>query len=62
MAEAVLLADRIGVMRQGRLLAYGTPGDLMRVSDDYVKELLNTPRRQAEDLQTLLSRDGAASS
>lgn len=59
MAEALLLADRIGVMRQGRLLAYGAPGELMRVSDDYVKELLNTPRRQAEELQTLLSKDGA---
>jgi osmoprotectant transport system ATP-binding protein len=57
MAEAVLLADRIGVMHHGRLLAYGTPGDLMRVSDDYVNELLNTPRRQAEELQNLLSKD-----
>ncbi len=62
MAEALLLANRIGVMRQGRLLAYGTPGELMRVSDGYVKELLNTPRRQAEELQTLLSKDGAPSS
>src|SRR5665213_4190493 len=60
MAEAVLLADRIAVMRAGRLLAQGTPAELSASGDAYVGELLRTPRRQAERLNALLPRDGAA--
>jgi len=60
MTEALLLADRIAVMRTGRLLALGTPAELTRSGDAYVAELLRTPRRQAERLNTLLPRDGAA--
>jgi osmoprotectant transport system ATP-binding protein len=60
MAEAVLLADRIAVMRTGRLLAQGTPAELAASRDPYVGELLRTPRRQAERLHARLARDGAA--
>ena len=60
MAEAVLLADRIAVMRTGRLLAQGTPAELAASTDPYVGELLRTPRRQAERLNARLPRDGAA--
>jgi osmoprotectant transport system ATP-binding protein len=60
MTEALLLADRIGVMRAGRLTALGTPAELFGSSDSYVAELLRTPRRQAERLSTLLPRDGSA--
>jgi osmoprotectant transport system ATP-binding protein len=60
MTEAILLADRIAVMRAGRLLAQGTPSELSDSDDPYVGELLRTPRRQAERLNTLLPRDGAA--
>ena len=60
MTEAILLADRIAVMRTGRLLAQGTPSELSQSDDAYVGELLRTPRRQAERLQVLLPRDGAA--
>ena len=60
MTEAILLADRIAVMRGGRLLAQGTPAQLSRSGDAYVGELLRTPRRQAERLNELLPRDGAA--
>ena len=56
MAEAVLLADRIAVMRDGRLLAQGTPEQLADSRDPYVQDLLRTPRRQAERLQALLPR------
>src|SRR3984893_6880039 len=59
MTEAILLADRVAVMRAGRLLAEGTPIDLAKSDDPYVGELLRTPRRQAERLQVLLPRDGA---
>src|SRR3954464_12271032 len=60
MTEAILLADRVGVMRGGRLLAEGTPAELSSSGDAYVGELLGTPRRQAERLGALLPRDGAA--
>jgi len=60
MTEAILLADRIAVMRAGRLLAQGTPAELSTSGDPYVGELLRTPRRQAERLKVLLPRDGAA--
>jgi len=59
MTEALLLADRIAVMRAGRLMAVGTPAELSNSSDSYVVELLRTPRRQAERLNMLLPRDTA---
>src|SRR3954452_4727776 len=60
MTEAILLADRVGVMRGGRLLAQGTPAELSNTHDAYVGELLRTPRRPAERLNMLLRRNGAA--
>ena len=60
MTEAILLADRIAVMRGGKLLAQGTPAELSRSTDAYVGELLRTPRRQAERLNEALPRGGAA--
>ncbi|MGM4892871.1 ATP-binding cassette domain-containing protein [Tardiphaga sp. 839_C3_N1_4] len=60
MTEAILLADRVAVMRSGKLLAEGTPTELSESTDPYVGELLGTPRRQAERLQILLPKDGAA--
>jgi osmoprotectant transport system ATP-binding protein len=60
MTEAILLADRVAVMRAGKLLAQGTPLELSASSDPYVGELLRTPRRQAERLNALLPKGGAA--
>ncbi|MGY3235147.1 osmoprotectant transport system ATP-binding protein [Bradyrhizobium sp. USDA 4472] len=60
MTEAILLADRIAVMRGGKLLAQGTPAELSDSSDAYVLELLRTPRRQVERLNALLPQGGAA--
>ena len=60
MTEAILLADRVAVMRGGKLLAQGTPAELSNSDDAYVGELLRTPRRQAERLGALLPRGGAA--
>jgi len=59
MTEAILLADRIAVMRSGRLLAQGTPAELAASRDEYVGELLRTPRRQAERLNAALPGAGA---
>ncbi len=60
MTEAILLADRVAVMRAGKLLAEGTPAELSGSGDPYVGELLRTPRRQAERLNALLPREGTA--
>ncbi|MCP1845497.1 osmoprotectant transport system ATP-binding protein [Bradyrhizobium sp. USDA 4524] len=54
MTEALLLADRIAVMRTGRVVAQGQPAELANNNDPYVAELLSTPRRQAERLNALL--------
>jgi osmoprotectant transport system ATP-binding protein len=54
MMEALLLADRIAVMRGGRVIAEATPDAMMsHTSDDFVGELMQTPRRQAERLNAL---------
>ena len=58
--EAILLADRVAVMRAGRLMAQGTPAELSRSDDAYVSELLRTPRRQADRLGVLLPREAGA--
>ncbi|HXA40465.1 MAG TPA: ABC transporter ATP-binding protein [Phenylobacterium sp.] len=56
MAEAVLLADRIVVLRDGAIIADGTPGDLLaRTRDPGVRDLLDAPRRQAERLRAKLA-------
>ena len=55
MVEALLLGDRIAVMRGGRLVQVGTPATLLREpADDYVAGLMATPRRQAEAVDRLL--------
>ena len=59
MIEAILLADRIAVMRAGKVLAQGTPAELAASSDPYVGELLRTPRRQVERLGEALPRGRA---
>ena len=54
--EAVLLADRIVVVRGGAVIADGTPRALMGGgTDPYVQELMQTPRRQAERLHALMT-------
>jgi osmoprotectant transport system ATP-binding protein len=55
MAEAVLLADRIVVLKAGRILADGAPADLLAQTDDVdVRALLEAPKRQAERLRERL--------
>ena len=54
MAEALLLGDRIAVMRAGRLEQLGTPRELLnRPASAYVRELMDTPRRQARAVDEL---------
>jgi osmoprotectant transport system ATP-binding protein len=60
MAEALLLADRIAVLEQGRLVQVGPPAELLRhPAHERVAELLATPRRQAQAVERLLAASGA---
>jgi osmoprotectant transport system ATP-binding protein len=55
MAEAVLLADRIVVLREGAIVADGAPAKLLAdATDEGVRALLDSPRRQAERLRAKL--------
>ena len=55
MSEALLLADRIAVMHEGRLLQVGTPRELLTApSHPAVAELLAMPKRQSEVVDGLL--------
>jgi osmoprotectant transport system ATP-binding protein len=57
LTEAVLLADRVVVIHQGRLIEDATPKTLMNSPRHaYVRELVETPRRQAERLGALIGK------
>jgi len=54
MTEALLMADRIAVMNEGRIVQVGTPHELMSSPKNaYVEELIDTPKRQAGQLEQL---------
>ena len=60
MSEALMLADRIAVVHEGRLVQIGTPHELLASPhDDYVERLLDTPCRQARAVEQ--ARAGTAS-
>ena len=55
MVEALVLGDRIAVLQAGHLVQIGTPRTLMREpTNDYVRQLLDTPRRDARLVESLL--------
>lgn len=57
MTEALLLADRIAVISAGRILRLDTPHNLLTApGNDYVRRLMQSPRRQAARLEALLAR------
>jgi osmoprotectant transport system ATP-binding protein len=57
--EAILLSDRIAVMKGGRILAHDTPQALMSSSTNPdVAALMDMPRRRAERIRAI--SDGAA--
>ena len=58
MVEALVLGDRIAVMEAGHLVQIGTPRTLMHEpANDYVRQLLDTPRREAQLVGSLLARE-----
>lgn len=60
MTEALLLATRIAVIRDGVIAQLGTPEELLNnPANEYVETLISTPRRQAEQLEGLIESGGA---
>jgi len=56
MTEALLLADRIAVMRSGTLAQVATPAELVaHPADEFVGRMIATPMRRAERLATALA-------
>jgi len=56
MAEALLLADRVLVMKAGRIVADATPADLVAgKGGDDAQALVQVPRAQAERLRALVA-------
>jgi len=61
MAEAMLLADRIGVLQAGRLVQIATPREILaHPATEYVERLMETPRRQARVFDALCDGVGRA--
>ncbi len=61
MIEALLSADLIAVMNQGRLLQIGTPRDLMnQPTDAYVAALMSSPKQQTQQLEALAQNTSTA--
>jgi len=57
MTEALLLADRIAVMREGTLVQTDTPHELVhRPANSFVARLIETPRRRAQALAKMLAQ------
>jgi osmoprotectant transport system ATP-binding protein len=51
MTEALLLADRVALMRDGRLVQVSTPRELFaHPADDFVRQMIESPRRRARAL------------
>lgn len=56
MNEGLLIADRMVVMREGKVLRDAPPGDVLRKpGDPYVASLMSSPRRNAERVDAMAS-------
>jgi osmoprotectant transport system ATP-binding protein len=55
MVEALILADRIVVLQEGKIVEQGTPRDLAsNARHEFVRELMQMPERQAKRLASLM--------
>ncbi len=61
MTEAFLLADRVALMRDGKLVQVGTPSELVAApADGFVREMTQSPAKRARALAEAM--EGRASS
>jgi len=59
--EAIVLGDRIAVMRGGRLVQIGTARELLHSpADDSIQQLISAPLRQSEVVANLINGHGAS--
>jgi osmoprotectant transport system ATP-binding protein len=57
MMEALILADRVAIMQEGRIVAFGTPSELISGTENaYADKLLDAPRQQSEKLSKILEK------
>lgn len=57
MTEAILLADRIALMRDGKLVQAGSPHELLFApADEFVRAMMDTPRRRAAALAATMTQ------
>jgi osmoprotectant transport system ATP-binding protein len=55
MSEALILADRLVIMKSGRIISSGSPAELMaNPGHPYAEELLLAPRNQAEKISKIM--------
>lgn len=58
MTEALLMADRIAVMKSGKVLQIGSPAELLNnPQHEYVQEIVEMPKRRADRLDALLRQN-----
>ena len=63
MVEALLIADRIAIMKDGCLAQIGTPRELLEApAEEYVEQLFEMPRRQARTVADVLRAGAGATS
>lgn len=63
MTEALLMADRIAAMNEGRIEQLGRPQKLMKEpANEYVEGLIATPKKQADRLEELAGSGPSAGS
>ncbi len=54
MTEALLMADKIAVMQDGKVLDQGTPRQMRASDNETVRRFIDSPRHQAERVEALL--------
>ena len=58
MTEALMLADRVAVMKDGELLQIGSPSGLLNnPQHEYVKKIVDMPKRRADRLEEIMGRN-----
>ena len=59
MSEALLMADRIAVMKDGKILQFDTPHVLLNhPAQEFVQQMIALPKQRADSIEALM--DGHA--